>query len=133
MASPQLDPVVTYAALIPGAVDITSKTISLWLQVAFSAGYYTVGGVPAGLQAYVGTWTVNDSQFLWAEFKSEEPLTTSLGIGGYTYRYNPTNDTFQIFDGAASSSNELTASQAIPAGVLNDVIVGRVIYNRLAA
>ena len=118
MASPQLDPVVTYAALVPGAVDITSKTISLWLQVAFSAGYYTVGGVPAGLQAYVGTWSVNDSQYLWSEFKSEEPFTTSLGIGGFNYRYNPTNDTFQIFDGPVQASNELTASQAIPAGVL---------------
>lgn len=133
MASPEQDPVVTYAPLVPGAVDITSKTISLWLQVAFGPGYYTVGGVPAGLAAYAGTWTVNDSEYLWSEFKSEEPYTTSLGIGGYTYRYNPTNDTFQIFDGAPSPTSELTASQVIPSGVLNDVIVGRVIYNRLAA
>jgi len=131
MASPQLDPAVTYAPLIPGATTIDQKTITLYLQVAFGAGYYTVGGVPAGLAAYVGTFSVNDTQFLWAEVKSENPYSTSLGIGGFTYRYNPTNDTFQIFDG--SPAGELTASQVIPAGVLNDTIIMRVTYNRLAA
>lgn len=133
MASPQLDPNITYAPLIPGAVTIDSKTITAYLQLAFSAGFYTVGGVPAGLAAYMNSLTVNTTEFLWGEIKSEEPFTTSLGIGGYTYRYNPLNDTIQIFDGPQQASNELTASQAIPAGVLNDVIVGRFTYNRLAA
>jgi hypothetical protein len=133
MASPELDPVVSYAPLVPGAVSIDSKTITAWLQVAFAAGFYTVGGVPAGLQAYLGTLTVNTTEPLWIDMKSEEPVTSSLNIGGYTYRYNPLNDSIQIFDGAASPSNELTASQAIPVGVLNDVIICRATYNRLSA
>jgi len=132
MASPQLQPTVTFAPLIPGGATIDQKTITVYLQLAFSAGFYTVGGVAAGLASYVNSLTINTSQFLWGEIKSEEPWTTSLGIGGFTYRYNPLNDTIQIFDGPASTGNELTASQAIPAGVLNDIIVGRFTYNRLA-
>lgn len=133
MASPQLSPTVSFAPLIPGAVTIDSKTITAYLQLAFSAGFYIVGGIPSGVSAYMNSLTVNTSEFLWAEIKSEEPFTTSLNIGGFSYRYNPLNDTIQIFDGAPSATTELTASQAIPAGVLNDVIVGRFTYNRLAA
>lgn len=133
MASPQLDPVVSYAPLVPGGTSIDSRTITAWLQVAFAAGFYTVGGVPAGLQAYLGTLTVNTTQPLWIDIRSEEPLTTSLNIGGYNYRYNPLNDTIQIFDGVVQASNELTASQAIPVGVLNDVIICKATYNRLPA
>ena len=132
MASPQLNPTITYAPLIPGAVTIDSKTITVYLQVAFAAGFYTVGGVPAQLLPYLNALTVNTSEILWVDVKSEEPYTTSLGIGGFTYRYNMINDSIQIFDPAAPT-NELTASQAIPAGVLNDVIVLRATFNRLAA
>ena len=132
MAAPQLDPVITYAPLIPGGTTIDQKTITLYVQLAFSAGFYTVGGIPAGLQAYAGSLTINDTQFLWGDIHSEEPFTSSLGIGGFTYRYNPLNDSIQIFDGPMQASNELTASQAIPAGVLNDVIVGRFTWNRLS-
>lgn len=132
MASPQLQPTITYAPLIPGASTIDQKTITVYLQVAFSAGFYTVGGIAAGLAAYVNTLGINTTQFLWAEIKSEEPFTSSLGIGGFKYAYNPLNDTIQIFDGApGTTGTELTASQAIPAGVLNDVIVARFTYNRL--
>jgi hypothetical protein len=131
MASPEMPPQVTFAPLVPGAVSIDSKTITLWLQVAFAAGYYTVGGIPAGLAAYASSLGIDSNSFLWGDTKSEEPITTSLNIGGYTYRYNPTTDMFQIFDGTASPANELTASQVIPAGVLNDVIVGQYTYNRL--
>lgn len=133
MASPELDPQVSYAPLVPGATSIDQKTITLWLQVSFGTGYYTVGGVPAGLAAYAGTFTVNDTQYLFSDFKSEDTVVTSLNSGGYTYKYIPSTDSFQIFDGAAVGGNELTASQVIPAGVLNDVIVGYVTYNRLSA
>ena len=132
MASPELDPVISIAPLIPGASTIDQKTITIYVQLAFSAGYYTVGGVPAGIQAYAGTLTINDTQFLWGDVRSEEPFTTSLGIGGYNYKYNPLNDTIQIFEGPVATGYELTASQAIPAGVLNDVIIGRFTWNRLA-
>lgn len=131
MASPEQQPQVTYAPLVPGAVDITSKVIRVFLQLAFSAGYYTVGGVAAGLAAYVSALAIDSTQFLWQDIKSEEPVSTSLGIGGYSYKYNPLNDTIQIFDGPIQPSNELTASQVIPAGVLNDVIVGQFTYNRI--
>jgi hypothetical protein len=125
--------VPSFAALIPGCTSIDQKTITLWLQVAFSAGTYVTGGVPAGLQAFAGTLTVNDSEYLWSSFQSEEPFTTSLGIGGFTYRYNPTNDTFQIFDGAPATGTELTNGSTLPVGVTGDVITGQVVYNRLAA
>lgn len=134
MASAELDPIITYAPLIPGAVSIDSKTITAWLQVAFSAGYYTVGGIPAGLQAYLGSLTVNTTEPLWIDIRSEEPVTASLNIGGFAYKYNPLNDSIQIFDGGyPSPSTELTASQAIPVGVLNDVIICKATYNRLSA
>ena len=133
MASPELDPQVTIAPLLPGATSIDQKTITLWLQIAFGTGYYTVGGVPSGLAAYAGSLTVNDTQFLWADIKSEDAVTTSLNQGGYTYRYVPATDLIQIFDGAQAAGNELTSSQVIPAGVLNDTIVAQITYNRLSA
>ena len=130
MATPELDPVVTIAPLLQGVVTIDSKTITAYLQLAFSAGYYTVGGVPAGIAAYMNEQTVNTSNPLWAEVHSEDPFVTSLGSGGFTYLYNFSTDTIQIFDGPAQAGNELTASEPIPAGVLNDTIVGKFTYDR---
>lgn len=134
MASPQLDPTVTIAPLIPGAATINQKTIELWIQIAFSTGYYTVGGVPAGLAAYAGSLSINDTQYLFSDFRSEDTVgTASLATGNYSYKYIPSTDSFQIFDGSPNAGNELGASQVIPAGVLNDTIVGYVKYNRLSA
>jgi hypothetical protein len=108
--------------------SIDSKTISLWLQIAFAAGYYTVGGVPAGVAAYAVGQTVDSAQFLAAYVGTEATRTSSPAVGSYRYLYIPSTDKFQIFD---SSNAELGASAAIPAGVLNDTIVGQFIYNRL--
>jgi hypothetical protein len=124
---------VSIAALIPGCTSIDQKTITLWVQIAFGAGTYTTGGVPAGIAAFAGTLTVNDTEYLWSSFQSEEPFTSSLGIGGFTYRYNPSNDTLQIFDGAPATGTELSNGSAIPSGVLLDTITGQVVYNRLSA
>lgn len=133
-------PVVTYAPLIPGATSIDQKTIGFWVQVGIGAGVYAVGGIPAGLNAFVGSYTVDDTTFLWAEFESE--LTTPYNGVFYTYEYIPSTDKIQIFQTPVTggeqesgspgiNTSELSASAIIPAGVLNDVIVGHFIYNRL--
>lgn len=122
-----LVPTVTIANLLQGT-DISSRTLTLWLQLVFSAGYYTVGGVPAGVATYAGSQTVDAAAFLQSFIQGEDPQTTSPAVGGYRYKYNPTNDTIQIF--LLSNGVELGASAAIPAEVLNDVIVGQFVYNR---
>lgn len=122
-----LVPSVSIANLLQGT-DISSRTITLWLQLVLSAGYYTVGGVPAGVAAYADAQTVDASAYLQSFIQGEDPQTASPVVGGYRYKYNPTNDTIQIF--LLSDGSELTASEAIPAGVLNDVLVGQFIYNR---
>jgi hypothetical protein len=133
-------PVVTYAPLIPGATSIDQKTIRFWVQVAIGAGVYAVGGIPAGLNVFVGTYTVDDTTFLWGEFESE--LTIPYNGVFYTYRYIPSTDKIQIFQTPVTggeqesaspgiNTSELSASAIIPAGVLNDVIVASFVYNRL--
>lgn len=121
-----LAPVVTYAPLTQGPT-IDRLTITLWLQLAFSAGYYTVGGVPSGLAAFAGTQTIDSAPFLASRIDSEATTSSSPAVAGYTYKYIPSTDKIQIF----LNGSELTASQAIPANVLNDIIVGQFIWVRL--
>ena len=130
MAS-QNQPSVTYAALVAGP-SIDSKTITLWLQVAFSQGYYTVGGVAAGLKAYASAQGISaNAQFLEARFSSEAPvLNSGLSLptqADYTYKYIPTTDNIQILVNGV----EFTPSEPIPPGVLNDTIVLAAVWNRL--
>ena len=133
-------PVVTFAPLIPGATSIDQKTIGFWLQMSVGAGVYATGGIPAGLNTFVGTYTVDDTTFLWAEINSE--LTVPLNGVFYTYKYIPSTDKLQIFQTPVTGgqqesaspglvTSELSASAIIPAGVLNDVIIAHFIYNRL--
>ena len=125
-------PTITYAFLT-AQPDFTSCTIGLWLQMAFGPGYYTVGGVPAGLQALVSAVTIDINQFLACNVYSEADETASIlslpTVGGYTYRYIPATDRWQIFTN--NNGAEFLASEAIPPGVLNDIIVVNPIYNRL--
>jgi len=124
-------PTVTLAPLTLGP-SIDSRTITLWLQVQFSAGYYTVGGVPAGLAAYASTQTIDNVNFLACYFSSESATTTdgsSLPVtGGITYKYIPSTDKIQMF---TANGLEFTASEAIPHAVLFDTIVAQVVYVRL--
>ncbi len=125
-------PTITFAQLTLGP-SIDSKTITAWLQVQFGAGYYTVNGVPSGLQAYVSALGIDDVNFLAAYFSSEVTTNnrdgSSLPVsGGFTYKYIPSTDKIQIF---TSNGVELSASEAIPLGVISDVIVLQAIYNRL--
>jgi hypothetical protein len=116
------------------------KTITMWVQVSIGAGVYAVGGIPAGVQFLAGTKTIDDVTFLQASVQSE--LTIPLNGVFYTYRYIPSTDKLQIFQTPVTggeqesaspgiNTSELSASAIIPAGVLNDVIVGEFIYNRL--
>lgn len=127
----QNNPTVTLAQLTLGP-SIDSRTITLWLQVAFSAGYYTVGGVPSGIAAFADANGINANQFLACYFSSEVATTgdgSSLPVsGGITYKYVPSTDKIQMF---TSNGVELTASEAIPLAVINDTVVAQVIYNRL--
>jgi hypothetical protein len=133
-------PVVTYADLFPTGTSIDQKTISVWAQVSIGAGVYAVGGIPAGLQVFVGTKTIDDTTFLQSYIASELPIPLN-GVF-YTYKYIPSSDKLQIFQtpvtgGSQESASpglvtsELSASAIIPAGVLADVIVGQFVYNRL--
>ena len=126
-------PVVTLAELYAMGVTIDSQTITAYLQIAFQPGYYTVGGVPAGIAAFLGGLTVNTSNPLWAAVMSEDPVVqnSATASGNFTYLYNFENDTIQIFDGPIAAENELTASEASPGGVLQDTIVGKFTFARI--
>jgi hypothetical protein len=119
-------------ALLGNGPTIDSRTITVYLQLAFGTGYYNTGGIPAGIAAFINDLTVNTSNPLWAEVHSEDVVgSTSASLGNYYYIYNFTYDTIQIFDGPADNATELQASQLIPVGVLTDTIVGRFTYNRI--
>lgn len=127
----QLVPPVTLAPLVPGPGTIDQKTITLYLQIAFGSGFYTVGGVPVGVAAYADQNGIDASEYLAGRVDSEA-TTTSAGaslptVGGVTYKYIPATDKLQMFINGV----EFTASEAIPAAVLNDTIVGQFTYLRL--
>lgn len=124
------NPVVTLAQLTSGPA-FDSRTSTVWLQISFGTGYYTVGGVPTGIAAFVDSLTVDATAFL-AAYVQSEAATTNDGsslpvVGGVTYKYIPATDKMQMFINGV----EFTASEAIPHAVLNDTIVGQFIYNRL--
>lgn len=127
----QNNPVVTLASLIQGPT-IDSKTISVWLQIQFGAGFYTVGGVPSGIAAFVSGLSIDDVNYLGSLIQSESTTTndgSSLPVvGGITYKYIPTTDKIQMF---TANGVEFSASEAIPHAVLFDSIVGEFTYNRL--
>jgi len=130
MAQPQ--PVITYSNLLTGT-DITKYTIQLYLQISIGTGYYTVGGIAAGLQAYASQQGISaNAQFLFSQIASElQTLNSNLSLpteGGFTYKYIPAKDLLQIFD---KTGLELTASEPIPQGVYTDTIVGVFTWNRL--
>jgi hypothetical protein len=128
----QLVPQITLAQLTTGP-SIDSRTITAWLQIVFGQGYYTVGGVPSGIAAFVSSLGIDDVNFLFSNINSEATQTndgSSLPVvAGITYKYIPSTDKIQLF--TTNNGLELTASEAIPYAVLNDTIVGQFIYNRI--
>lgn len=124
MASPA--PSITLSSLTTQPA-IDSVTISLYLQLTFGAGYYTVGGVPAGVAAFAAALGIDTVPFLFASIHGEDPVTTSPAVGGVTYKYNSGNDTIQLFVNGV----EFTASEVIPATVLNDIVVGLFTWDRI--
>lgn len=123
---------ITLAPLTLGP-DITSRTIILYLQIAFSAAAYAVGGVPAGVAAYANKNGIDAGQFLFSNVEGEDTVVDGSGslptVGGVVFKYIPSTDKIQLFDGRTGL--QFTESEAIPPAVLNDVIVGQFIYNRL--
>lgn len=123
---------VTLAPLTTGP-SIDSRTATFWLQIAFSAGAYPKGGVPAGIDAFVDKSTVDSSKYLGSNIDGENTVVDGSGslptVGGILYKYIPTTDKIQLFDGR--SGLEFTESEQIPPAVLNDTIVGSFVYNRV--
>ncbi len=105
--------------------DMGSKTISNFLQFVFTAGTYIAGGLPSGVQAFADGMTIDVTQFLWSDVHGEDQVTTSPAVGGYSYKYAANTDTLQVF----LNSTEITG--ALPAAVLNDLVIGVFTYNRL--
>jgi hypothetical protein len=126
--------VVTLAPLT-AQPTIDSNTISVFLQLSFSLGYYNPGGLAAGIAAYVRSAAIDDAQFLQAIIQGEATYTATGSLpsaGGFQLRYIPATDKIQIIQQTAPNSGvELTASETIPAAVLNDTFVAKVTYNRL--
>lgn len=129
MASPE--PLVSLA-LITAQPTFDSNTISLYLQVVFSAGgYYQEGGINSGVQAFASSLGVNTANFLQAIMNNEAVVTSSPLTGGYLYQYNPSTDTIQILYTAADGTIvEIPASYGISAGILNSSLVLKVTYAR---
>ena len=124
--------VVTLAPLTLGP-DITSRTIILYLQITFSALAYAVGGVPAGVATYADANGINATKYLFSNIQGEDTVVDGSGslptVGGVVFKYIPATDKIQLFDGRTGL--QFTESEAIPAAVLNDTIVGQFIYERL--
>ena len=124
-------PLVTLANLqtLP---DITKSTIQLFLQISIGSGYYTVGGVPMGLKAFANSVGISANAQYLIGFIQSEIATQNSGLslptqGGFQYKYIPASDLLQIFE----NNVELTASEPVPPGVLNDIVIGQFIWNRL--
>jgi hypothetical protein len=109
-----------------------SKTTSLFFQATFGGSdFYDTGGLPAGLVALANSLSIDTAagQFLQAVIQGEDSVFTgSFEQGGYLYHYCYPSDTIQIFTAAGV---ELTQSQLLPAGVLNDVVIGKATWIRL--
>lgn len=109
-----------------------SKTTTLWGQLTFGGSdFYETGGLPAGIQAFANSLTIDTSagQFLQCEIWGEDTVFTgSFEQGGYFYKYNFPADTIQIFTPVGV---ELTNSQLLPAAVLNDVVLFKATWIRL--
>ena len=132
MASPE--PSVALA-LITAQPTFDSNTISLYLQVVFSAGgYYQQGGINAGVKAFASALGVNVANFVFAEMINEAPYQSSPPVGGYLYQYNPGTDTIQILAPASGGTQgvmeELQGSYGISAAILNSSLVLKVTYAR---
>ena len=104
--------------------DITGKTIQAWGQVNFSAGSYTQGGLVMGLLQYADTRTVDFNGFLRCSAWGEDVVTAT--VGGYEYHYSPVGDVLQI----TLNGVELASGAAIPAAVLNDIVLFLAVWNR---
>lgn len=128
---PSPEPLVSLA-LITAQPTFDSNTISLYLQVVFSAGgYYQEGGINSGVQAFASSLGVNTANFLQAIMNNEAVVTSSPLTGGYLYQYNPSTDTIQILYAAADGTIvEIPASYGISAGILNSSLVLKVTYAR---
>jgi hypothetical protein len=107
--------------------DITGKTIRAWLQVNFTPGTYTAGGLLMGLLAYADSRTIDFNGFLRASLWGEDVVTTT-GPGGYVYHYSPVGDVLQIV--SATTGLELASGAAIPVGVLSDIVLCLAVWNR---
>jgi hypothetical protein len=104
--------------------DITQSTIQAWGQVNFSAGSYVTGGLVMGLLQYADTRTVDFNGFLRCTVWGEDVVTASVGT--YSYHYSPVGDILQLL----LNGVELANGAAIPAAVLNDVIMFKAVWNR---
>jgi hypothetical protein len=104
--------------------DITGKTIKGWGTVSFSSGTYTSGGLTMGLINWLDARTVDFNSFLRCDVWGEDPVTASVGN---KYHYSPVGDLLQIFTYAGV---ELANGAAIPASVLNDVVMFEVTVDR---
>lgn len=101
--------------------DITGKTINAYGTVGFGYGLnYTTGGIPFGLVAFADARTVDFNGFLKCEVYDEAVQGATL----YTYHYNPSNDTLQIYSSTASTdSAELANGAALPTAILIDASI----------
>jgi hypothetical protein len=106
--------------------DITQSTIQAWLQVNFTPGTYTTGGLLMGLLAYADSRTIDFNGFLRASVWGEDVVTTT--VGGFVYHYSPVGDVLQIV--SATTGLELAGGSAIPAGVLSDIVLCLAVWNR---
>jgi hypothetical protein len=96
--------------------DCTGKTLRSWGLVTFVAGQYTTGGIAMGLMQYLDVRTVDFNGFLKCDVWGEEPVASAL----YEYHYSPVGDVLQIFN---ANGTELTSGTALPALVLNDIVL----------
>jgi uncharacterized membrane-anchored protein len=106
--------------------DVTGKTIQAWLQVNFTPGTYTTGGLLMGLLAYADSRTVDFNGFLRASVWGEDVITST--VGGYNYHYSPVGDLLQIVN--ATTGLELASGAAIPVQVLSDIVLCLAVWNR---
>jgi hypothetical protein len=104
--------------------DISGKAIAAWGQVNFAAGSYITGGIVFGLVPFADARTVDFNGFLQCEVYGEDAITASVGT--YQYHYSPVGDVLQILQ----NGTELTNGAAIPAAVLNDVVLFHATWNR---
>ena len=94
--------------------DVTGRTIKAWGQVVMTAGQYITNGLPMGLLAFADARTIDFNGFLRCDVWDEEKVSTL-----YQYKYNPVQDSLQIF----LSGTELPAGTAVP---VTDPAVGNV-------